>query len=88
MLGEATTKSDQSDQAWVGIVGGRVLPIHRFDGNVTAEAYLSMLKDVVWPAVKRKKDLRFQTDGARVYATYDVLDFLQKKLMDELFLIV
>ena len=50
--------------SWVGIVGGRVLPNHWFDGNVTAEASLTMLKDVVWPAVKRKKYLWFQQERA------------------------
>ena len=65
--------------AWVGFVGGRVLPIHWFDGSVTGDAYLKMLKDVVWPAVRGTKGLWFQQDGARVHTTNDVLDFLQEK---------
>ena len=65
--------------AWVGIVNGRVLPIHWFDGNVTADAYLKMLKGVVWPAIRREKGLWFQQDWARVHTTNEVLDFPQKK---------
>ena len=71
--------------AWVGIVGGRVLPIHWFDGNVTVEASLTILKDVVWPPVIRKKDIWLQKDGARVHTENDVFNFLQKYLKYDFF---
>ena len=41
---------------WVGVVDGRVLPIHWFEENgscVNGDSYLDMLKTVVWPSVSR-----------------------------------
>ena len=38
--------------AWVGIVDGKVLPVQWFDGSVNSNKYLSMLKTMVWPAVR------------------------------------
>ena len=56
--------------ALVGFDGEHVLPIHWFDENVTGEAYLKMLKDVIWPAVRWKKGLRVQPDRARVHTAH------------------
>ena len=68
--------------AWVGVVDGRVLPVHWFTGSVNAAAYLEMLQTVVWPAVRgsaSKKQYWFQQDGASVHCTADVIDFLKSK---------
>ena len=68
--------------AWVGIVDGQVLPVHWFQGSVTGQSYLDMLKNVVWPAVRgssSRKEYWFQQDGARVHTTNDVKKFLTEK---------
>ena len=38
--------------AWVGIVDGKVLPVHWFQGSVDSPTYLNMLKTMVWPAIR------------------------------------
>ena len=71
--------------AWVGIVNGRLLPIHWFAGSVDGNQYLNMLKDKVWPALKRystKEQIWFMQDGARPHTTNDCLEFLQLKFQN------
>ena len=68
--------------AWVGVVDGRVLPVHWLTGSVNAAAYLQMLQTVVWPAVRgsaSKKQYWFQQDGASVHCTFDVIGFMKSK---------
>ena len=38
--------------AWVGMVDGKVLPVHWFEGSVDGDVYLDMLKTMVWPAAQ------------------------------------
>ena len=71
--------------AWVGILDGRVLPVHWFQGSVDAKAYLEMLKEVVWPAIRGRATRReywFQQDGASPHCTPEVLAFLSSKFGD------
>ena len=70
--------------AWVGVVGNKVLPVHWFEEKkgVNGEAYLSLLKDKVWPAVRsvaNRKNLYFQQDGATPHTTNQVMEFLHNK---------
>ena len=71
--------------AWVGMVDGKVLPVYWFEGSVDGEAYLDMLRTVVWPAVRSRSTHRsywFQQDaedGASTHVTGDVMDFLRSK---------
>ena len=68
--------------AWAGLVDGKVLPIHWFEGSVDAAAYLAMLQGLVWPAVRAsatRKQYWFQQDGASVHCTKEVLAFLASK---------
>ena len=64
---------------------GRVLPVHWFQGSVDAKAYLEMLKEVVWPAIRGRATRReywFQQDGASPHCTPEVLAFLSSKFGD------
>ena len=68
--------------AWAGLVDGKVLRIHWFEGSVDAAAYLAMLQGLVWPAVRAsatRKNYWFQQDGASVHCTAEVLAFLASK---------
>ena len=68
--------------AWAGLIDGKVLPIHWFEGSVNAASYLAMLKGLVWPAVRAsatRKQYWFQQDGASVHCTPEVLAFLASK---------
>jgi hypothetical protein len=73
--------------AWVGIVDGKCLPVHWFEGSVNAESYLKMLQTVMWPAVKSmatRKRYWFQQDGAPCHVTATVMDFLRSKFGDRI----
>ena len=73
--------------AWVGMVDGKVLPVHWFQGSVDAAAYLEMLRTVVWPAIKSlatRKRYWFQQDSASPHCTAEVLEFLRSKFGDRL----
>ena len=39
--------------AWIGIVDGKCLQVHWFEGPVNGTAYLDMLQTVVWPLASR-----------------------------------
>ena len=68
--------------AWVGIVDGKCLPVHWFEGSVNAESYLEMLLTVMWPAVRNaatRKQYWFQQDGAPCHVSATVMDFLRSK---------
>lgn len=72
----------QKVMAWVGLVDGKCLPVHWFHGSVNGEAYLEMLKTVMWPAVKARatrQQLWFQQDGATPHVTPPVMKFLHSK---------
>ena len=71
--------------AWVGIVDGQVLPVHWFQGSVTGQSYLDMLKNVVWPAV-RGKSTGFSRMGLESIQPMMFKNFLQKNFMVESFL--
>ena len=71
--------------AWVGIVNGKVLPVHWFQANVDSPAYLDMLRTMVWPAIRgmaTRHQYWFQQDGASPHCTPDVLSFLADKFGD------
>ena len=71
--------------AWVGIVDGKVLPVHWFQGSVDGPSYLGMLQNIVWPAIKGRATRReywFQQDGASPHCTAEVLAFLASKFGD------
>ena len=71
--------------AWVGIVDGKVLPVHWFEGNVDSNKYLDMLETIVWPAVRgsaTRKQYWFMQDGAPPHCTAEVLEFLASKFGD------
>lgn len=73
--------------AWVGIVDGRCLAVHWFEGPVNGEEYLKMLQTVMWPAVRglaTRRQYWFQQDGAPCHVTPDVLRFLRSKFGDRL----
>ena len=71
--------------AWVGIVNGRVLPIHWFDGNVTAEPYLKMLKMLFGQLFGGKKTYVSKKIGPGFIQLMKSLISHRKSLMDELF---
>ena len=63
-------------------MGRFFLCMHWFEGSVTENTYLNMLKKIVWPALKgsaTKKRHWFQQDGARVHTANSCLKFLKKK---------
>ena len=71
---------------WVGLVNGKILPIHWFkeDGQpvrVSGEKYLDLLEETVWPAVRIRTagQLWFQQDGAPSHSTNRALAFLNEK---------
>ena len=68
--------------AWVGIVDGKVLPVHWFEGSVDSNKYLDMLQTKVWPAIKgrsTRNQFWFMQDGASPHCTAAVLKFLALK---------
>jgi inhibitor of nuclear factor kappa-B kinase subunit alpha len=73
---------------WTGIVDGKVLPIFWFENedgspaSVNRERYLSVLKEILWPAVRAqatRKGYYYMQDGAPPHCTNDALDFLADK---------
>ena len=73
--------------AWVGIVDGRCLKVHWFEGTVDGAAYLNMLQTVMWPSVRFQATRRqywFQQDGAAPHVTVPVMDFLRSKFGDRI----
>ena len=74
--------------AWVGIIDGRCLPVHWFEGSVNGATYLEMLETIMWPAVRAVATRRgywFQQDGAASHVTSEVMDFfLTAKFGDRL----
>ena len=73
--------------AWVGIVYGKCLEVHWFEGPVDGAAYLEMLKTVVWPAVRHhatRLQYWFQQDGAFPHVTAPVMEFLRAKFGDRI----
>ena len=73
--------------AWLGIVAGKCLQAHWFDGAVDGAAYLDILKTVVWPAVRHQAtrlQYWFQQDGASPQITEPVMDFLRSKFGDRI----
>lgn len=71
--------------AWVGIVDGKCLPVHWFEGSVNSATYLEMLMTVMWPAVRAsatRRKLWFQQDGAPPHVTPSVMQFLADKFGD------
>lgn len=63
---------------WCGITSGGIIGPYFFDENVTAESYLAMLKDFLWPKVKHK-GMYFQQDGAPPHYALIVRDWLNEK---------
>ena len=70
---------------WVGIVNGRVLPIHWFDGNVTADPYLKMLKVLFGQLFGGKKAFGSSKIGPEFIQLMKSLISHRKSLMGELF---
>ena len=79
---EVKKQGGLSVMCWVGIVDGKILPVHWFEGSVNKDSYLAMLEDKVWPVVRgsaSRKGFWFQQDGARAHTAKACLDFLQQK---------
>jgi hypothetical protein len=82
-----STEKDQGAEkvmAWVGVVGNKVLPVHWFEEKkgVNGEAYLQLLKETVWPAIRTRATrnmLYFLQDGASPHTTNQVMQFLEEK---------
>ena len=53
---ECRVQGAKKVMAWVGVVGNKVLPVHWFEEKkgVNGEAYLQLLKETVWPAVRTR----------------------------------
>ena len=71
--------------AWVGIVDGKVLLVHWFQGSVDSAAYLNMLQTMVWPAIRGKATRHqywFMQDRASPHCTGEVCSFLASKFGD------
>ena len=82
ILDEVKRQGGVKVMCWAGVGDGKILPLHWFEGSVTENTYLNMLKEKVWPALKgfaTKKCLWFQQDGARVHTANSCLKFLQEK---------
>jgi hypothetical protein len=66
---------------WAGVwSGGRVGPFF-FDGTVSAETYLNLLNEKVWPRISRRvrrEELWFQQDGAPAHFARTVRDWLNR----------
>ena len=63
ILDEVKRQGGVKVMCWVGVGDGKILPLHRFEGSVTENTYLNMLKEKVWPVLKgsaTKKRLWFQ----------------------------
>ena len=73
--------------AWSALINDTVLQIRWMDEDhrpttVTADSYLAMLREEVWPEVRAVAGRRgwwWQQDGASVHCTEPVLDFLNEK---------
>ena len=81
---ECRVQGAKKVMAWVGVVGNKVLPIHWFEEKkgVNGEAYLHLLVEDLWPAVKStasRKSLYFMQDGASPHTTGQVMEFLNQK---------
>ena len=63
---------------WCGITSSGIIGPYFFDQNVTAESYLAMLKDFLWPQVKTRRML-FQQDGASAHYAAVVRNWLDEK---------
>lgn len=66
---------------WCGITSDGLIGPYFFDGNVTAESYLEMLTNFLWPQVMRRRML-FQQDGAPSHYALVVRNWLDEKFPD------
>ena len=84
---ECNIRFDKKVMAWSALIDDSVLTIRWMDEphrppTVTAESYLEMLEEEVWPEVMgraRRNGWWFQQDGASVHCTDAVLAFLNAK---------
>lgn len=77
------TKSQYSQKlnVWAGIIGTHIIGPFFIDGTLTAEKYLTMLRDDIVPAIRNIFDLNFETvwfqqDGAPSHFELEVRNFL------------
>ena len=81
-LEEVRVQGATKIMVWAGFVNGRFLPLHWFEGSVTSDTYLNMLREKVWPAVRNlasRNGYWFQQDGAPPHTTAQCLKFLSEK---------
>lgn len=83
VLVDCRIQGDKKVMCWAAIVGGKVM-LHWFDreSSVNGEAYLNVLKEVLWPAIRRSATARqfwFQQDGATIHTTQAARTWLSSK---------
>ena len=85
---ECRRQGDSKIMAWVALVDGVGLTVRWMTDesgrsvSVTADRYLSMIRDYVWPEVRHRSSRRhywWQQDGATSHCTNLVLDFVGQK---------
>ena len=68
---------------WCGLSAGGLIGPFLFEGTVTGEAYLEMLRSSILPAVRalyENSELFYQQDGAPPHYHRDVRSFLEENL--------
>lgn len=76
---ECKVQGDKKVMCWAGVIQGGII-IHWFDPgtSVNGDAYLAMLRQVMWPKVQAAADdYWFQQDGATVHTTIRARVWLQ-----------
>ena len=71
--------------AWAGLCSSGLIGPFFFDNTVTAESYLKMLNEKLWPIVSKRDDcadLYFQQDGANAHYTVSVRKWLDEHFPD------
>ena len=87
---ESNVRFGEKVMAWSALVDDSVLRIRWMDEphrprTITAESYLSMLTDEVWPEVRYRVGRNgwwWMQDGASVHCTDEVLNFLNAKFQN------
>ena len=80
-------EADSKIMCWAALVDNCVLKLRWMDDvshpkRVTADSYLAMVRDAVWPEVRARASHRrwwFMQDGAPVHVSNAVIDFLNQK---------
>lgn len=63
---------------WCGLTSTGIIGPFFYDGSVNAQSYLAMLKEFLWPKVKRRR-MYFQQDGAAAHYATIVRNWLDEK---------